>query len=108
MKKNVDLTDKGHFSEGWMQGGFRAKGVFREKMPMKTSAKFKKILKMGTKVKKYGVSSLASKLFGVKMSNILSMGNSGVLTLNQQVDVGMWATTSTVTTNSAWFQTNTQ
>ena len=94
MKSNVDLTEQGHFSEGWMTGGWRAKGVFRKRKPMKTSQQFKDILKMG-KDKKYGVSSMIEKLFGIKASfgfgDVSVDFNNAILTQTNST----WATTST-------------
>jgi len=106
MKGNVDLTEKGHFSEGWMQGGWMAKGVFRKRKPIKTSEKFKKILKMGSEVKEHKITSLAAKLFGLKLSNMLI--NNGIsLTFDGHTSQLAWATTSTASTNSTWISTGT-
>lgn len=107
MKQNVDLTEQGHFSEGWMTGGWTAKGVFRKRKPMKTSQKFKDILKMGDD-KPYGVSSIVAKLFGMKLPAIVWGGNN--LTFGDQVmstGGSQWATsTTTATTNGVWIQTD--
>lgn len=105
MKGNVDLTEQGHFSEGWMQGGWRAKGVFRKRKPMKTSKQFKDILKMG-KEKSYSVSSLISKLFGIKQPPIIWNGGNSVEYGSQSIELTQWTDSTTVaTTNGVWIST---
>jgi len=109
MKGNVDLTEPGYFSEGWMPGGWMAKGVFRKRKTMKTSKKFKEILRMGDDktYKPYNVSSIIAKLFGLKTPIIWNGGNSidygGQAVTLQSTD---WAITSTATTNGTWISTD--
>lgn len=91
MKSNVDLTEKGHFSEGWMPGGWTAKGVFRKRKPMENSKRFKKILEMGMEEKEYRFSSVVRKLFGLH-SPIILTGNR--LTIDNN-ELYFAATTST-------------
>jgi hypothetical protein len=97
MKGNVDLTEKGHFSDGWMQGGWMAKGVFRKRKPMETSQKFKDILKMGKDNKPHKILSLAAKLFGIKLSSITYNG-AGLTFQDAQYANADWATATTSTT----------
>jgi len=107
MKGNVDLTEQGHFSEGWMQGGWRAKGVFRKRKPMKTSKQFKDILKMG-KEKSYSVSSLISKLFGIKQPPIIWNGGNLITIGGQDTAINQWTdstSTSVTATTGVWVAT---
>ena len=108
MKGNVDLTEKGHFSHGWMQGGWMAKGVFRKRKPIETSKKFKKILKMGNKKKKYIVSSLVSKLFGLRaMSQIVVSGTDLTFSGVQYNTTNDWSLATTASTAAVtWIPTN--
>jgi len=108
MKSNVDLTERGHFSEGWMPGGWRARGIFRKRKPMKTSQKFKDILKMGDD-KPYGVSSLISKLFGIAATLNIGYGNivNGDITLSvgggqltSGISTGNWTTATTASSDA--------
>lgn len=108
MKQNVDLTEPGHFSDGWMTGGWTAKGVFRKRKPMKTSKLFKDILKMGNDKPSYDISSLAAKLFGLKQAAISLVGGGLTLGDNQIIIAGNWTTTTSTsvgTGDTTWYYT---
>jgi hypothetical protein len=105
MKGNVDLTEQGHFSEGWMQGGWRAKGVFRKRKPMETSKHFKDILKMGDdKPKTHSISSLAAKLFGIKLPPIIWNGDS-ITYGSQLMATNQWTTGTATVSTGVWIST---
>ena len=103
MKSNVDLTEQGHFSEGWMPGGWMTKGVFRKRKPMKTSKQFKEILKMGDD-KPYSMSSIITKLFGIKLPPIVWSGNN-ITFQNQVVATTSDWTLSTSASTGVWVST---